>query len=285
MRQLLCHYYNEFDGLFNIPQSDSTHVWVLNFEENYMAVHDATTFQMPAACIVYSMEYPSVRIPMTIISNGDTLSTEHTYWIDTGICEDIAIIHPAKEVTYLSQRTDAVWLETSDWYKRSYTVDINLNSNMLPLKDVQVYTFEKRNNLGCLYLIGLNFLKRFNIFFDMKNKRVGFQPIANFQRLDHPRWRHFYFHVNRLGNGKCIVDKVGEYKENFFKTAGLLEGDEIVRIDDMPYDSAERLWFYGIAPRANTLKMDIIRNGSPIQLTVLVDWKEMTGDLEQNRMP
>ena len=44
-------------GLFNMPKSDTTHVWELNFEHNYIELHPSTTFLPPEGCLVTSLHF------------------------------------------------------------------------------------------------------------------------------------------------------------------------------------------------------------------------------------
>lgn len=41
------------DGIFNIPPNDTTHVWELNFEHNYLKVHLSQNFAMPENCFTF----------------------------------------------------------------------------------------------------------------------------------------------------------------------------------------------------------------------------------------
>ena len=54
-------------------------------------------------------------------------------------------------------------------------------------------------------------------FFDMKNQRLGLQPIPNFQRIVNPLRKRFHIGFTRTANGKIIVSKVADYEENYFR--------------------------------------------------------------------
>jgi len=45
----------ELDGVFNIPQNDTIHVWELNFKHNYLEIHPAINFRMPDNCFLLPM--------------------------------------------------------------------------------------------------------------------------------------------------------------------------------------------------------------------------------------
>jgi len=73
------------------------------------------------------------------------------------------------------------------------------------------------------------------------------------------------------------VNCVGDYKENYYKTAGLQVGDEIVSMEGIPYgeitgETAARLH------RLDTLAVDIVRDGTPLTLYVKLDPNEPVGD-------
>ena len=68
-----------------------------------------------------------------------------------------------QEQDYLHQREDAVWLQDLGRYTRYYTVTGTL-FNDLRLDSLRLYTLDYKNSVSHPYVIGLNFLKRFNVF-------------------------------------------------------------------------------------------------------------------------
>ena len=70
---------------------------------------------------------------------------------------------------------------------------------------------------------------------------------------------------------------VGDYKENYYKTAGLQVGDEIVAIAGIPYDEIT-LEMGNQVRRLSVLDVDIVRDGKLQTLYVKVDHNEPTGD-------
>ena len=70
---------------------------------------------------------------------------------------------------------------------------------------------------------------------------------------------------------------VGDYEKNYYKTAGLQVGDEIVTIEGIPYgeitlETANQL------RQLDTLVVGIVRDSKPQTLYVNVDRNEPTGD-------
>ena len=273
---------NVTDGVFNIPKSDTTHVWELNFENNYMEVHPADNYRFPEDCIIlplgdwkYGPFY--VTFPLRLcFSDKDTLTIHQKFFIDTGLSRDIVLLQGAPEQEYLHQREDAVWLSNLGRYVRYYTATATLFDG-LKMDSLRIYTLDYKNQVHHPYLIGLNFLKRFNCFFDMKNRRLGLQPLRRFKRRINPLYCRFHYSTQKNKEGRFIVDCVGDYKENYYKTAGLEVGDEIVSIQGFPYGEIT-LETANLLRLLDTLSVGIVRDGKPQTLYVGVDQNEPTGD-------
>lgn len=120
------------DGLFNIPKDDTTHIWELNFQHNYMEIHSADDFTIPVNSYITPLggcgDYPFfVDIPLRIrFRDNDTLTIDQKFYIDTGSTRDIVLLCNAKETEFLNRRRDAEWIENLDSYIRYYTVEANL---------------------------------------------------------------------------------------------------------------------------------------------------------------
>jgi hypothetical protein len=274
----------EVDGMFNIPKNDTTHVWELNFDHNYLEIHSDTEFKMPRDCFVTSLiidnksPYPfNIQLPLKIkCDNGDTLTINRNFMIDTGMPWDIALLSKAEELPFFNKRQDAEWTEQQGTYFRQYNVTANI-FEQFKIDSLRIYTFDFPMGISANYLIGQNFLKRFNVFFDLKNRQLGLQPIKSFQRIIDTLYRRFHYSTKRNSNGKFLVTMVAGYKENYYKTAGLQKGDEIVTVDSKPYKDITREERRDFC-RKETLVFDIIRKGKPMKIVVKVDKNEKQGD-------
>jgi hypothetical protein len=272
----------KLDGTFGIPSKDSTHVWELNFERNYLEIHPADHFTMPEDCyllpFVYNRyNYLVVQFPMKIqCADGDTLTVNRTFFIDTGMPWDIALMYRAEELAFFNAKEDAVWTGYLSSYYRHYNVKAILFDNFV-MDSLRIYTFDYPNNVHINYLIGINFLKRFNVFFDMKNRRVGLQPIENFQRIVDPLAKRFHLSTKRTPDGKIIVAKIADNKSNYYKKAGFREGDEIVMVNGKLFKNITGEEMREFHER-DTLVYDIIRNRQALEIVVKVDKNEEQGD-------
>lgn len=279
-------YFNTDDskGMFNIPCNDTIHVWELNFENNYLAIHNAEKFSMPADCFVAPLIVSdngvcpfNIELPMKIFTaDGDTLILSRKYCIDTGMPWDIALMHRAPEQDFFNEQKDAVWTGYLNSYHRYYTVSATLFDNFY-IDSLRIYTFNYSNSIRENYLMGQNFLKRFNVFFNLKDQLIGLQPIDNFQRVIDPLAKRFHFSMYQTDDGRIIVKEVADYEKNYYKTAGMQEGDEIVSVNNK--------LFKDITPneiqnfhKHDTLVYAIIRNGKPLEIVVQVDKNEVQGD-------
>ncbi len=284
------YYYNDkLDGVFNIPLNDTINVWELNFDHNYIEIHPANKFSMPKDCILFPMAEDvagdkdggrnaiKIRLPIKIqCSDGDTLTMNRIFYIDTGIPCDLALMHKTEEIDFFNNKADAVWTKDSGGYNRHYNVKATLLDNYT-LDSLRIYTFDRPTGIGDKCLIGINFLKRFNVFFDMKNKQVGLQPVMNYERIVDPLYRRYHYSVTPLMNGNMKITHIADYNANYYKNAGLHVGDEILAIDgklckDISFE--ERQEFH----TRDTLVFDILREGEILKITVVVDKNEIQGD-------
>jgi type II secretory pathway component PulC len=101
----------------------------------------------------------------------------------------------------------------------------------------------------------------------------------SFERVVNPGWRVFHYSSPPRPDGTYRITVMGNYKKNYFKTAGLQVGDEIVMLNDSLYKDVmssynlhEQLW------SSDTLRFDILRNGQPLRIAVPVDKSEEQGD-------
>ena len=264
-KKILCN--DKTNGLFTIPANDTAYIWELNFEQNYLEIHQTTNFIFPKDChflpLVVGPRDSSlyVQMPLKIKSaDGDTLTMNHAFLIDTAMPWDIMCVYPAKELSFFEGK-DAIWTASDGSYNRRYTVTAKLSKDFV-IDSLRVYTLDDPYLLGTQYLIGLNFLKRFNVFFDMHNRQLGLQPIKNFKRAVNPNYRRFHLSFREDSSGKRIVNKVADYKGNRYKEAGIQEGDQILSVNDS----------------SQVKVFNIIRNGKPLRITVIDDPNEEQGD-------
>lgn len=272
------------EGIFNIPPEDSVNVWELNFDYNYLEVHNADGFKMPENTVTYPLLGPKnvpryyVELPLKIqYSDGDTLSiTKKLFCIDLGMPWDIALNTINPEIGFFEKREDAVWTKFLDGYSKHYKIKCTLSDNF-SLDSLRIYTYNFPNYPYPAYLLGLNFLKRFNVFFDMKNRRLGLQPVKHFQRVINPLHPRYYFNIQKNTTGKYIITDIADYKENYFKSTDLRKGDEVIMINKMPVQSVTPIIFNKFL-RRDIMVFDLKREGNLQRITVKINRNEKQGD-------
>lgn len=269
------------DGMFNIPANDTTNVWELNFENNYLEIHSNNDFIIPENCFVVPIVKDKFNPQRFMINlsvkvkcmDGDTTTLNGNFLIDTAMPWDIAIIHKPGDLPFFNNRTDAVWTGYVNDYYRHYNVNVSLFNNGFSADSARVYSFEYPNCMKA-YILGQNFLKRFNVFFDLKNKRVAFQPINNFHRLVDPTIKRFHISTYKTKNGEIHVKNIATNKENYFYTAGLRKGDKIFSINGKTKEKD----MIGEFQQNAKLIFIIVRNGKKIRTEVYINKNEIQGD-------
>ncbi|KXU46302.1 hypothetical protein HMPREF2533_02053, partial [Bacteroides fragilis] len=119
--------------------------------------------------------------------------------------------------------------------------------------------------------------KRFNVFFDMKHQRIGFQPIPNFTRVVNPLHQRFHILVEKNRYGRWVITRVADSKDNYYKAAGLREGDEIKTVNGKNYED----YLYKnhrLFEKQDTLLYEVIRKEKILKIVVAVNKEEIQGD-------
>ena len=268
----------DVEGIFGIPHNDTTHVWELNFEHNYLEIHSITEFKMPKDCFLTTFyyndnEFPFIRFPLNIKNrSGDMLTIDDLYLFDIGMSHDLTLVRPTKEESdFFNEQEDAVWVTSNgNNYHIRHIVNATLFDNF-SIDSLGIYTLDNPRSIGFKYLLGLNFIKRFNVFIDLQKMQMGLQPITNYHRLKDTNFRRFYFSKTRTTEGKALVSFIGDYQDNPYKIGGLQAGDELFEVNgilfkDMTLEQALEL------DNADTIKFVFLRDGQKINIVTPIDW-------------
>ena len=282
---------NDADGVTGIPSADSTKVWGLNFENNYITIEDADSFEMPKGYMQFPMNvvtYPAVamtiyvNLPLKVqISDGDTVTIYRDFFVDTGAWEDIILTSEASELAFFDNKKDAVWIATpyNGLYTRNHEVKVSLGEYEDDSFRVTTYDHKHKTTVSSRYLIGLNFLKHFNVYFDFQRKVMGLKPIPNFERIidKHARRYHMGFNMEIITKQqRFIVETIADNKENNYYTAGLRVGDEIISangilLKDLTPEQKETLY------QGDYIRFKIIRDGKNMEIPVPINKNEPIG--------
>ena len=262
----------EFDGIFGLRDIvDSTHVWELNFEENYISITPADSFQIDGDFLILPLKWKGetqilTALPITIrTKQGVEVKSEEEYLIDTGNYADIQFLNDTEEAKKLNTKNDsAYWLHEYHFWDAEITV---YNRVKLDSARVYVYDFPLSNKRT----LGLNFFKRFNVYFDMKNEQLYLKPIKKkFERIKLMKqpWGTL---KTVWKDDKLIIDYICDYQDNPAIKAGFQVGDEVVSINGIKLDSdydeddAEKLaqadiWEHIIKRDGKLLNLTLLRN-------------------------
>ncbi len=271
------------DGLINFPEKDSTHIWELNFEKGYIQIYPVSLLACSKDIFFIPMEIQEpgryyINLPISLgLSTSHKMKRKWKCLIDTGMYYDIALINNAQEIGCLDQKKDAIWTCSYDGYNCRYNVTATV-FDKFKIDSLRLYTFSYPvGSPSVKYILGLNFLKHFNLFFDFKNKRLGLQPIDNYKRVYRPLASRYHFRIETNKNGKNIITHIGDYEKNYIKKAGLKVGDEIISIDGIDYNKIT------VSEGDRIMKMDMVkyqirRQGRIKEIIVHTDKSEKQGD-------
>lgn len=227
---------SNWEGIFGIPVQDSTNVWEINFDDNLLRIAPADDFPFPKQVKFFPLstvkEYDlTVKMPVNItLADGAKIVSNWECLIDTGLKHDIVLLHNAPEKEALDKRNDAAWFSDSGgMYRRRFNTSAEVFDSY-KLDTLMLYTLQTRTRIKDInYVLGLNFLKHFNLFFDMKNHRLGLVPVRKYVRLYN--YAPYYCGVYTNEEGKFEMYHIADYKDNPYKKAGLQVGDEVLEID------------------------------------------------------
>ena len=257
----------EFDGLMRVPDSDTLNVWELNFEENYISITAADSFRLDGEFLTLPLKkgqygWPYTTLPVTISTKqGVEVKSEEEYLIDTGNYADIQFLNDTEEAKKLNTKNDsAFWLHDYHFWEGEINVcgRVKLDSARVYVHD---YPLSNKRTLG------LNFFKRFNVFFNLKNNQLYLKPIKKFERIIRGK-QPWGTHKTVWKDDKLIIDNICDYQDNPAVKGGFQVGDEVVSINGIKLDSdydeddAEKL------AQAEIWEHIIKRNGKLLNLTL-----------------
>ena len=266
---------NFFNGAFGFTK-DSTRLWEFNFEHNYLEIHKADNYKMPSDCYKLPLlkgptnePFVFVQFPILVkCSNSDTVIINELYLFDTAALNDIILLNKTNKNTldFFRKRDDAVLIADRGSYRSRYIVEATI-FNGLKIDSMRVYTNEYSDLMTEAGVIGLNFMKRFNLFFDFKTNQVGFQPIKNYERIIWCDYHRFYFSWDIKADKSRFVKNIADIKNNYYKDAGLREGDEVVAINGIKLKNLTDEETKSIN-ESRIREMDILRGGKQLKITV-----------------
>lgn len=227
----------EFDGLFGLEELDSLHIWELNFEENYISITPADSFHLDGDFLTLPLKWNKgltfTTLPVTIrTKQGVKIKGEKDFLIDTGSISDVFFMPDVDEAKELDiQRDSAYWLDKRHFWEVEMTV-----CNRVKLDFTRVYVSNLLNTKVFKRILGLNFLKRFNVFFDLKNNQLYLKPIKKFERIIRGKQPWGTFDAV-WKDDKLIINYICDYKKNPAIKAGFCVGDEVISINGIKFDS------------------------------------------------
>jgi len=269
------------DGMFGIPIDDTTHVWEINFEKEYLQIHPGSSFTAPEGTTFFPMKANGgsflITMPITArFADGSVIKGRWKSLIDTGSHQDIDLVNDAPEIKILKKRKDAVWIYNPNGYNRWNEVSATV-FDKYHLDSFRLYTIQNRVIGDVNYVIGMNFLKHFNVFLDLQKKRLGLQPLEHFRRIKDSLAPPYHFSTKKNKYGRNIIAHIADYESNYIRKSDLRLGDEVISIDGIDYNKLTLSDEYRFM-KMDTVKYKIRRQGKIKVFIVHVDKNEKLGD-------
>jgi hypothetical protein len=282
--------------IFGINYETDRRIWEINFENNFMKIHDNDTIPPNAIIIplvvsdpdeILANSYSCIKMPLQLICGNDTLDTNAVYMLDTGTPDAfIATLNISERLKNFTAKTPHVdkidWLSITGKLRRDFALSyLNIpNIKMIENPSCRIMEgwFEKmtditKENHDTKYAndvkrgtIGVDLLKHFNVFIDLKNRRL---ILVNHNKK-YPYFSNYVKASTRLGFIFADVHIVDEIVINSpAHKAGLMFGDKIKSING---NSKIDIDYFN--------ELIQLPNGSPVKVVVERDNKTLTFNFE-----
>ncbi|MGQ1911820.1 hypothetical protein ACT3CE_18855, partial [Marinifilum sp. RC60d5] len=210
----------------------------LNLKEGYLRLHDNIDKDSLKSCNLLEQENGSFNIEIALMVNDSTRITGEV-GIDPGINDFLVTGVQGHQKVSKSLNSKRVVFDYS--YGRGFSMDFyrvpvvdlcgyKMKNNMVHNFG---YYFTNPNSLG---YVGLDFLKKFILYFDLAHNKLYLKPSKCFHDHENRKINSFIISSNRTMNGNKILLK-GLLRSNYIKEVGLELNDEIVELNGIPQAS------------------------------------------------
>ncbi len=263
------------DGIIGFDLLDK-HIVQIDYDRMEFEIYDNNTFIYNGEGIKFDLKLTSYipHIPAEVkLNNGEVLKGE--YFVNTGAGTTVDFNTPFVDKHKIIEKTGKHYsyltgglanLETVHYEGR--VVDFNIND--LKFSNMPVGISQAKSGIQhskkVFGIIGNNVLRRFNIIFDYKNKKMYWEKNSSFDEA---------FHVNTTGFDVQLSDDLTSvlvhrvYEIGLAKQEGIQVNDEILEIDgnsikDMKLPEIKKL----INNEGGNFKMKIKRGNEVIMIDV-----------------
>jgi hypothetical protein len=269
-------------GIFNIPVNDTVHVWEINFDDGYIEIHAVNNFSPPDTDIkvplLRNIEESKfyVNMPLQLVNEGDTLTSNHLYCLDTGGARmDIIITEPAEELNYIREKQQNIVYDSKlgKAYRFAYARFIFSSAlfGQITIDSLSV-SYQEESMIKGAGTIGLHLLKRFNVYLDLKKNELILTLRKNYISSDPYKAKNQQY-VKGFTMGKkndaYYIKRLPDFEGNLLKKAGVEAGDELISINNYPAKMIyeRKISVKDIEQKFDSLNIIIKRNNQLIDLT------------------
>ena len=263
------------DIMFPIPVNDSLKIWELNFEEQFIKLHDYEEEIAPNEYDVTDLYmYFKHYIPNQILFDlpvkyhlSDGTMEEDTLFclFDTGSPCDIFLMNSLDLMKKYNKQKLSFGVSDGGNVPIFRTQASFFNSDHLDT--VSFRFFEKPWYVPYHDIVGINFMVRYNFFIDLYHRKIYFKPIEKpvpvFSRENYEIGGAYGVFLSEM----VIIDSIGEkYSIGPFARAGVKDGDTIIWFCGYSIKEQAEMDFRDLLHQYDCYHIKVLRNGDTIDL-------------------
>lgn len=266
------------DILLPIPINDTNDIWELNIEGNFIKLVEQNNFNLPNGYISVPIQTSLKNyipndiifyLPIQYMSDQNEIERDTLFCLfDTGNGGDVFLWNSIDVINKLKKQKllEGIFNDNiADFY---FTRASFFNFNIFDRASIRF--FKEPKSYPIYNIVGLNFIIRFNYFFDLKNKIIFLKQINNPKHIFFKSGYSFvggYGHYTKDLN--LVIDSIGEKFSHFpLPMAGLIKDDTIIWFcgRTMKETKEKSLDFRDLLQGSQYYHLKVIRNGDTIDL-------------------
>lgn len=257
-------------GILSIPPN-SNYIWDINFEYNHIQLHNSADTSFSKSTFTTSLKQDKSRnyqitIPATLSNGTDSITFSADFLVDTGNSMELVFNGGEADInSFLNKKIPWHDIRENNSIYRNYPVMLSINSF---LRDT-IYATALLNRVSFKNMVGLNFLKRFNLKLDIAGEKayldtINYIPIKTIYNSPHK----IAFGTVTTKQGYEMVKVVSE--ESFFYKAGVRIGDIIISMNDIPIKNLNKNYMKTL-PNRTPIHVKLLRSGEQMEVkTILI---------------
>ncbi|MCT4638130.1 MAG: PDZ domain-containing protein [Bacteroidales bacterium] len=267
----------DITGVYSIPPRD-TSVWVIDFENNCLIKNPGNIDSAGYISFnlkwdkMFSDELLMVSMPVRYCTEKGSLESLKDYVIDTGNPFDIILSSSFDAIEFLDKSENGFIFRMGSCLWKNYSTNSISLGDKIRLDSVVVKHQINQNIIGA-DIIGLNFLKRFNIILNLRKMVMLIKPIKHKPIVAKGDLPPFFKPNCRIKLTKdSLVEITSVYEGSPFYRLGVKKGDVVKEINGV---------YSHKAFRTRAFVANELRHKKKLKVVLFRDSKELTLTLKE----